>query len=107
MNDGESGSPKIGQLVQIKRGRELSQYAIIIDILDEKFVLIGRGEKRKFDRPKKKNLHHVELIDYVSPEVEKSLKETNRVTNGKLRFAISKFVNELLADWKKGDSLNG
>ncbi len=107
MSDGESGSPRIGQFVQIKRGRELSQYAIIIEIIDDKFVMLADGDKRKFDRPKKKNLHHVELLDHVSPEVEKSLRETNRVTNGKLRFAISKFVNETLADWKKGDSLNG
>ncbi|WP_027964818.1 KOW domain-containing RNA-binding protein [Halalkalibacillus halophilus] len=107
MNDGESGSPKLGQLVKIKQGREMDQFAIIIDIVDEKFILLADGEKRKFNRPKRKNLHHVKLIDYVSEEVESSLQETGRVTNGKLRFAISKFVNEWLTDWKKGDSLDG
>ncbi|PKR76574.1 RNA-binding protein [Halalkalibacillus sediminis] len=107
MGDGESGSPKVGQLVKVKRGRELDQFAIIISQLDERFVLIADGEKRKFDRPKRKNLHHIELMDYISPEVRNSLLETGRVTNGKLRFAISKFVNELLTDWKKGDLLDG
>ncbi|MFD2640112.1 KOW domain-containing RNA-binding protein [Piscibacillus salipiscarius] len=107
MVDGESGSPRIGQLVRINRGREADQYAIIIEVLDETFVLLADGDKRKFDRPKRKNIHHVDLLDYISPEVEKSMIETGRVTNGKLRFAISKFVNEELADWKKGDSLYG
>jgi large subunit ribosomal protein L14e len=105
--DEESGNPRIGQLVRINRGREADQYAIIIDVLDETFVLLADGEKRKFDRPKRKNIHHVDLLNYISPEVEKSMLETGRVTNGKLRFAISKFVNEELTDWKKGDSLYG
>ncbi|WP_443138981.1 KOW domain-containing RNA-binding protein [Piscibacillus sp. B03] len=93
--------------MRINRGREADQYAIIIEVVDETFVLLADGDKRKFDRPKRKNIHHVDLLDYISPEVEKSMFETGRVTNGKLRFAISKFVNEELTDWKKGDSLYG
>ncbi|MGM8216164.1 KOW motif-containing protein [Bacillaceae bacterium W0354] len=107
MVDGESGSPRIGQVVRILRGREKDQFAIIIDTIDDKHVFLADGDKRKFDRPKRKNIHHVELLDYIAPEVEKSMKETGRVTNGKLRFAITKFVNEQLTDWKKGDSLYG
>ncbi|MET3684010.1 ribosomal protein L14E/L6E/L27E [Alkalibacillus flavidus] len=107
MNDGDSRCPKLGQLVRIKQGRESSQFAVIIGFDDQKFVKLADGEKRKFDRPKRKNLHHVELFDYVSPEVNRSLEETGRVTNGKLRFAISKFVNEQMTSWKKGDSLDG
>ncbi|GAA0470304.1 KOW domain-containing RNA-binding protein [Alkalibacillus silvisoli] len=96
MNEGDSSCPKLGQLVRIKRGRESEQYFIIIGIDDRKFVKLADGEKRKFDRPKRKNLHHVEMIDFVSPEVKRSLEETGRVTNGKLRFAISKFVNDMM-----------
>ncbi|MCT2536579.1 KOW domain-containing RNA-binding protein [Aquibacillus koreensis] len=106
MNDTES-SPRIGQVVQILQGREAGQYAIVIDVVDDRFVLLADGEKRKFDRPKKKNLHHIEQMDYISPEVQNSLLETGRVTNGKLRFAISKFVNEVVTDLKKGDQLDG
>jgi large subunit ribosomal protein L14e len=35
--------------------------------------------------------------------VQNSVKETGRVTNGKLRFAISKFVNEHVTDLEKGE----
>lgn len=69
--------------------------------------MLADGEKRKYDRPKKKNMSHIEPIDYISPEVQNSLLESGRVTNGKLRFAISKFVNEYLTDFKKGDQLDG
>lgn len=102
MSETES-SPRIGQVVEIKQGREVGQFAIVIEILDDRFVLLADGEKRKYDRPKKKNLQHIELMDYISPEVQNSLLETGRVTNGKLRFAISKFAEEIVADLKKGD----
>ncbi|MCP3029587.1 KOW domain-containing RNA-binding protein [Halobacillus sp. A5] len=105
MNESES-SPRIGQVVRIVQGREAGQYAVVIDILEDRLLLLADGEKRKYDRPKKKNLQHVELLDFVSPEVQNSLLETGRVTNGKLRFAVSKYVNEV-TDLEKGDQLDG
>ncbi|GAA0418745.1 MAG: KOW motif-containing protein [Bacillota bacterium] len=106
MNEDDS-IPLIGQVVRIMQGREAGQYALVIKIIDEKYVLLADGEKRKYDRPKKKNLHHIERMDYISPEVQNSLLETGRVTNGKLRFAIAKFVNEVVTDLKKGDQHDG
>lgn len=106
MNDTDS-RPEIGQVVQIIQGREAGQYAIVINIVDARFALLADGEKRKYDRPKKKNLNHVIPMNFISPEVQNSLLETGRVTNGKLRFAISKFVNEVVTDLKKGDQLDG
>ncbi|MYL35868.1 RNA-binding protein [Pontibacillus yanchengensis] len=105
MNEAES-SPRIGQVVRVLQGREVEQYMIIIGVVDNRFVLLADGEKRKYDRPKKKNVHHIKLMDYISPEVQNSLLETGRVTNGKLRFALSKFVNEAVTDLKE-DQLDG
>lgn len=99
--------PLVGQIVRIKQGREAGQYRVVIGIVDERFVLLADGEKRKTMRPKKKNLHHIEILDYVSPEVQNSLLETGRVTNGKLRFAITKFIDEVVTDLKKGDQHDG
>jgi len=106
LNETDS-APRIGQVVRILQGRERGQYAIIIKLLEDRFVLLADGEKRKYDRPKKKNLHHIEIMDFVSPEVQDSLLKTGRVTNGKLRFAIDKFVREIVTDLKKGDQHNG
>lgn len=106
MNEPES-SPRIGQLVKILQGRDAGQFAVVLKVLDERFVFIADGDKRKFDRPKKKNINHLEFFDYVSPEVQNSISETGRVTNGKLRFAVSKFVNEQITDFEKGEQLDG
>ena len=94
----EDAIPQLGQVVRILRGREAGQHAIIIKLIDERFVLLADGEKRKYDRPKKKNRNHISLTNFISPEVQNSLLETGRVTNGKLRFAIDKYVSELVTD---------
>jgi len=99
--------PRLGQIVRILRGREEGQYAVVIKLLENRFVLLADGEKRKYDRPKKKNLHHIEMMDFISPEVQDSLLKTGRVTNGKLRFAIDKFMREIVTDLKKGDQHDG
>jgi large subunit ribosomal protein L14e len=106
VNDSDS-SPRIGQFVYITQGRDTGQYAIVVGILDERFVLLADGEKRKYDKPKRKNINHLELFEDVSPEVQSSISQTGRVTNGKLRYAITKFVNEQVADLKKGDHADG
>ncbi|MFC4323816.1 KOW domain-containing RNA-binding protein [Litchfieldia salsa] len=106
MNDSDS-SPRIGQFVLIKQGRDVGQFAVIVDILDDRFVLLADGDKRKFKNPKKKNVNHLEFFDFVSPEVQSSINETGRVTNGKLRFALTKFVNEQVTDLKKGELFDG
>jgi large subunit ribosomal protein L14e len=88
----ETDKPQLGQIVKILRGRDLNKYAVVIAIVDQRFLWIADGDKRKFDQPKKKNLLHLQLQDAISQEVVNSLLESGRVTNGKLRFALNKFV---------------
>jgi ribosomal protein L14E/L6E/L27E len=99
--------PITGQFVRVSRGRDAGQYAIIVRLADEKFVFLADGDKRKFDSPKKKNILHLRLFDQVSPEVHNSIMETGSVTNGKLRYALTKFLNENLSEIEKGDEFDG
>ena len=85
-------SPQVGQLVKILKGKDAGEVAVVINVIDSRFVYIADGDKRKFDGPKKKSILHLELIPIVSSEVVNSLNESGRVTNGKLRFAVMKFL---------------
>lgn len=87
-----------GRIVKVLRGRDAGKYAVVIGLEDHKFVLIADGDRRKFDQPKKKNILHLQLTDSVSSEVADSIRETGRVTNGKIRFALSRFASELEQD---------
>jgi len=99
--------PKVGQIVRILQGREAGQFAVVIENIDNRFVYLADGDKRKYDRPKKKNVRHIEVTDYISEDVQSSLLNTGRVTNGKLRFTISKFVDMYESNLKKGDQQDG
>ncbi|SES16450.1 KOW domain-containing RNA-binding protein [Salipaludibacillus aurantiacus] len=95
MKDPES-IPQVGELVRVLNGRDKDQFAFIIDVLDERFVRIADGDKRKVDRAKKKNIQHIERVNIIAPEVKNSIVETGRVTNAKLRFAISTYIDDNL-----------
>lgn len=84
--------PEIGRIVKVMRGKDEGGYAVIIGIIDERFVLIADGDKRRFDQPKKKSITHLLLQPVVSHEVTDSMRESGRVTNAKLRFVIQKFA---------------
>lgn len=99
-------TPQIGQFVIVTSGRNAGQYAIIVR-LSEKYAYLADGAKLTFDQPKKKNLKHLQLVDLVSPEVQNSILDTGRVTNGKLRFALTRFLNERLSEKEKGDETHG
>jgi large subunit ribosomal protein L14e len=88
-------TPRVGQIVKVLRGRDQGKFAIIVGIADSRFVLIADGDKRKFDLPKKKNILHLQLLEDAADEVLNSLRETGRVTNGKLRFALNKFSDQM------------
>lgn len=97
-------SPQVGQLVKILKGKDAGEVAVVINVIDSRFVYIADGDKRKFDGPKKKSILHLELIPIVSSEVVNSLEESGRVTNGKLRFAVTKFLKSTdISANEKGD----
>lgn len=102
MSESES-VPKPGQFVKILRGKDADHFSLIVEVVDRRFVRIADGERRKYDRAKKKNINHLELLNVVSPEVSRSLQETGRVTNGKLRFAVAKFLEAQTPQLRKGD----
>ena len=83
---------QLGQIVKVLRGRDAGKYAIVIKPIEGKFVRIADGHKRKFDQPKKKNIQHLQITNEISNEVVESIREIGRVTNGKIRFALSKFA---------------
>jgi|SRR5690606_7549824 len=98
----ESSKPKIGQVVKITRGRDYGKFAIVIS-LEDRYAYIVDGDKRKFDKPKKKNLLHLQPQDEIASEVVESLLESGRVTNGKLRFALSRFMDRMSEAQEKGE----
>ena len=73
-----------GSVVRAKAGRDKDSYFVVLDVLD-KFALIADGKSRKLEKPKKKNLNHLEATKTVITQ--------NLETNRKIKKALSDFNN--------------
>ena len=80
----------IGQLVKSKAGRDKDRVFIIIDIVDEQYVLIADGDLRKVDHAKKKKIRHLAVYDQISDDIKKRIKLNEKVSNLILRRELEK-----------------
>lgn len=103
MDNSQHETPRLGQVVTILRGRDSGQNAVIVAIDSSRFVMLADGHKKTFARPKKKNIRHVRLEDYVDRGVVASLNERQHVTNAKLRHAIKQFQLTRPQEEEKGE----
>ncbi|SEN61287.1 KOW domain-containing RNA-binding protein [Lihuaxuella thermophila] len=84
--------PRLGQIVRILRGRDAGKYAIVIGLEEPHFVWLADGDQRKFDRPKKKNVKHIQMTNVISEEVADVVENFGRVNNAKLRYALNQYL---------------
>ncbi len=50
---------EIGRAVQSRQGRDAGRCFLILQVVDEQFVLMADGLTRKLDHPKKKKIKHL------------------------------------------------
>lgn len=50
---------EIGRVVQSRQGRDTGRCFVILQVVDEQFVLMADGLTRKLDHPKKKKIKHL------------------------------------------------
>lgn len=51
---------EVRSVVIVKAGKEKNSRFVVTQVLDDRFVLISDGRKRKLSRPKKKNILHLQ-----------------------------------------------
>lgn len=61
---------KIGQVVRSKNGRDIGKVFVILEIVDDQYVKIVDGKRRKLEKPKLKKVKHLEIFKEVFEEIE-------------------------------------
>lgn len=92
-----------GQMVRSIAGRDIDQYYLIVDLADERSIMVVDGVHHRLKKPKKKNLKHVKITMLVAKNVEKALLNKETMTDLVIVAAIRKLKNEL----EEGERLNG
>lgn len=80
-------SVEVGRVVLSKAGRDKGNFFVITDILDENYVIISDGVKRKLKSSKKKKLKHLDLKPVVLDEIAKKI-EIKRLLDSDIEKAL-------------------
>lgn len=54
-----------GQVVKSKKGRDEGQVFVIIEIIDDNYLLLVNGKSRKLEKPKKKKVKHISIYEDI------------------------------------------
>jgi len=80
----------VGQIVKSKAGRDRDRIFIVLQIIDDQYVLIADGDLRKVDKPKKKKVKHLMKYNVISEEIKRKIEQNEKVTNLHIRKELEK-----------------
>lgn len=90
----------LGQLAKSIAGRDKGRFLIVIDIVDDNYVHVADGDLRKVEKPKKKKIKHLQLLNKKADSIAEKLAKKQKVSNEEIRKAL----NELIDDGQNGQS---
>ncbi len=84
---------QIADLVVSLSGRDKNRIFMVVEVIDQNYVLIADGMLRKLEKPKKKKIKHLEKSSVVLNErLLLKISEGKKITNAELR----KFIRTLM-----------
>ncbi len=81
---------KPGQLVRSLAGRDKGKHYLVLQALDNKYVLLVDGRRRPVDRPKKKNKAHLQHYERKA-EFEEPF-DPDRVTDNQVIESLKRLA---------------
>jgi ribosomal protein L14E/L6E/L27E len=79
---------EVGRVVLAKAGRDKGKDFIIIQRLDDEYVLIADGVGRTIDKPKKKKVRHLKPRPALDQELKQRLETGARVLDADIRKSL-------------------
>lgn len=85
----------VGQLVKSRAGRDKGIYFLVVEIIDEKHVLIVDGDARKLDNLKQKKIKHMIIYNTVIPEFKEKLDSKVKINDAYVRKILDPFKKDI------------
>jgi len=79
---------QVGRVVLAKAGRDKGKAFIIIQRLDDEYVLIADGESRTIEKPKKKKIKHLIAKPVLVQELKEKLESGGYVLDADIRKSL-------------------
>lgn len=85
---------RVGQLVYSKAGRDKGKAFLVVSLVGNSFAYLVDGEMRKVERPKKKNLKHLDNTGIIAEPIARKLEKGESLTNEEVKLAIALLVGQ-------------
>lgn len=85
----------LGQVVRSKAGRDKGKVFVVLNIVDDEYVLIADGDYRRLDNPKKKKIKHLIVYKAIIEELNERLESRQKINNAFIRKALDPFNKEI------------
>ena len=62
---------RVGQVVKSKAGRDKEGFFVVLEVIDDRYLLLADGKRRTLDHPKRKkamHLHKTQTLVALKPE---------------------------------------
>jgi len=82
----------IGQIIYSINGSDSKRYYIVVDINDE-YLFIVDGKRRTIEKPKKKKIKHIMIIDEANTRIKEYIKN-NKLTNRECRKILKDYYSK-------------
>jgi len=84
----------LGQLAKSIAGRDKGRFMIIIDVIDENYVHVVDGDLRRIEKPKKKKIKHLQLLNRKADSIVEKLTKKRKISNDEIKKAIYELTEE-------------
>ena len=82
---------EVGEIVKSNAGRDKDHYYLVTKVINNKYIEVVDGNKRKINNPKKKNIKHLDKTGFVAEELKLWLESGKRVRNEDVKLVIKEF----------------
>ncbi|NLN97540.1 MAG: hypothetical protein GX127_04000 [Eubacteriaceae bacterium] len=89
---------KLGQIVRSKSGRDKGCWLLVIEIIDDKHVLVVDGKVRTLEKPKKKNIRHLAKTKQIDGALIEKMLNGQYITDLDIRNTIAIKMNLMLKE---------
>ena len=82
-------SLQVGQVVRALAGRDKGRLFIVTEVLDDGYVRIADGVKRKIEAPKRKKSKHLQKYDLIIESISEKLVQGKGPENSLIRRELA------------------
>lgn len=82
-----------GDIVYATQGRDKDTPFVVLEVLNDEYVLLSNGRRRKVTKPKKKKMKHIKQSGFSSSPIQEKLRTGGIVTNPDVKRALAEIIS--------------